>query len=93
MKPIVPDGAFYVIADVSQIAKTADLSSYNGTEDAKFVEWLVRNHNLLGLPPSYFYSEEHKSNAKNLIRFCFHKSNSTLVKAEEIIERISGTTR
>lgn len=93
LKPIVPEGGYVVIADISLLAKGADLSSFNGTDDFKFAQWLSRTHKLQGLPPSAFYSEEHKGNAKNIMRFCFHKQNSTLNTAEEIIEKILKTMR
>lgn len=54
-------------------AKNIDVSSFKGTPDSQFAKWLSTTHKLQGIPPSAFYSDEHKSYAKDYIRFCFFK--------------------
>jgi len=44
-----------------------------------------REKKLLGIPPSAFYSKDHKHLAKEYIRFNFYKKDSTLDEAENIL--------
>ena len=55
-----------------------DLSPYTPgkPDDHRFVYWLVHHHKLQGIPPSSFYSDEHKKLAEHYIRFCFIKVGS-----------------
>ena len=57
-------------------------------EDFKFVTWLWREKKLLGIPPSAFYSAEHKALAKDYIRFNFYKKHETLDKADSILKSL-----
>ncbi|XP_003742592.1 kynurenine--oxoglutarate transaminase 3 [Galendromus occidentalis] len=88
MKPTVPEGGYFLIADYTQFAKNIDVSGFTGTPDSQFAKWLSTTHKLQGIPPSAFYSEEHKSYAKDYIRFCFFKQDSTLAQAEAIIKTL-----
>ncbi len=55
-------------------APKIDLSSEEDVyADYRFVKWLSRHRKLQGIPPSAFFSEEHKSIGENYIRFCFIK--------------------
>ena len=42
MKPIVPEGGYFMIADFSELAEHIDLSKETGTKDYKFVKWLSK---------------------------------------------------
>jgi methionine aminotransferase len=64
-------GAYFQLADYSAISQTDDLN---------FCEWLVREAGVAAIPVSAFY--ENPPDAK-LIRFCFAKSDETLVGAAE----------
>jgi len=90
MIPVVPDGGYFMIADFSQLDIPFDSSS-SETKDAQFVKWLTINKKIAAIPPSAFYSKEHKDLAQNLIRFCFIKEDSTLEKAAEIMHRWKAT--
>lgn len=58
------------------------------TEDFQFVKWLIREKNLVGVPPSAFYSKNHKVLAKDYIRFNFYKKEETLDKADKILRTL-----
>ena len=56
------------------VAKYADLSGEpDPQKDYKFSKWMTKNVKLLGIPPSAFYTKEHKTLAEDFIRFCFFK--------------------
>lgn len=56
------------------LAPVVNLSNEKDEQnDMKFAKWMTKNVKLLGIPPSAFYSKEHKYLASNLIRFCFFK--------------------
>ncbi|XP_003479096.1 kynurenine--oxoglutarate transaminase 3 isoform X2 [Cavia porcellus] len=86
LKPIAPDGGYFVIADVSSL--DVDLSDMKTNEpyDYKFVKWMTKNKKLSAIPVSAFCDSETKSQFEKLVRFCFIKKDSTLDAAEEIIK-------
>jgi len=87
MEPVVPEGGYFIMADWSKLADKIDLSSEKDEyKDYRFVKWLSKNRKLQGIPPSAFFSKEHKSIGENYIRFCFIKHDDSLKKAEEILK-------
>lgn len=84
LKPIVPDGGYFIIADVSSLG--ADLSDMNSDEpyDYKFVKWMTKHKKLTAIPVSAFCDSKSKPHFEKLVRFCFIKKDSTLDAAEEI---------
>ncbi|KAI1290063.1 Kynurenine--oxoglutarate transaminase 3 [Halotydeus destructor] len=89
MKPTVPDGGYFMIADFSELANHVDFSSEtDATRDYRFTKWLSKNKKLQGIPPSAFYGEQNKLLAENLIRFCFIKRDETLSQAEKIVNEL-----
>ncbi|XP_010634961.1 kynurenine--oxoglutarate transaminase 3 isoform X2 [Fukomys damarensis] len=86
LKPIVPDGGYFIIADVSSL--DVDLSDMKKNEpyDYKFVKWMIKNKKLSAIPVSAFCNSETKSQFEKFVRFCFIKKDSTLDAAEEIIK-------
>jgi kynurenine--oxoglutarate transaminase/cysteine-S-conjugate beta-lyase/glutamine--phenylpyruvate transaminase len=89
MKPVVPEGGYFMIADFEKLAERVDFSSERiGTKDYRFVKWLSKNKKLQGIPTSAFYSEQDKALAQNLIRFCFIKQDDTLAEAEKIVNNL-----
>lgn len=63
-------GAYFQIADYSQLSKTDDLS---------FCEWLAKEGGVAAIPVSAFY--ETPPEGQRLIRFCFAKNDATLEQA------------
>ncbi|XP_048469397.1 kynurenine--oxoglutarate transaminase 1 isoform X1 [Rhincodon typus] len=92
LKPIVPEGGYFLIVDISAVK--VDLPVSTDTEepyDYRFVKWLITNKGLVTIPVSAFYSSEHKKGFENFIRFCFVKEDSTLSKAEQILQEWKST--
>jgi N-succinyldiaminopimelate aminotransferase len=61
----------------------ADIRPLGFEEDVEFVRWLVKEKGVAAIPPSAFYSEEHKHLGKSWARFAFCKKEETLQKAAE----------
>ena len=64
----------------------ADYSSISDKDDLNFCEWLVREAGVAAIPVSAFY--ENPPADLKLIRFCFAKSDETLVAAAERLCRL-----
>ena len=87
MKPVIPEGGYFMMADWSGLADKIDLSSEtDSARDYRFTKWLSKNRKLQGIPPSAFFCQEHKSIGENFIRFCFIKHDDSLLKAQEILQ-------
>jgi len=88
LSPIVPQGAFYICADIGDI----DIDGKKGTDvtvtgqnlhlkDWNFCRWLITQIGVTAIPCSAFYENPEKQN--NLIRFCFCKTDDVFEKAKE----------
>lgn len=86
LKPVVPEGGYFIIADVAGL--DVDLSEVDGDDpyDYKFVKWMIKHKKLAAIPVSAFYSCESKKQFEKYIRFCFIKQDSTLAAAEKILK-------
>ncbi|KAA0187572.1 hypothetical protein HAZT_HAZT004829 [Hyalella azteca] len=74
LHPIVPQGGYFILADVRDIMTKVEVGGDpNEPKDFRFVKWLSRSRKLQGIPPSAFFSDEHKSIGEDYIRFCFIK--------------------
>ena len=69
-------GAYFQIVNYSRISDRDDLS---------FCEWLTREHGVAAIPVSAFYETPPEM---RLIRFCFAKTDTTLVMAAEKLARV-----
>jgi len=86
MKPVIPEGGYFMMADWSSLSDKIDLSSEKDEQrDYRFVKWLSKNRKLQGIPPSAFFSSPHKHIGEDYIRFCFIKHDDSLKKAREIL--------
>lgn len=65
-----PDGAYYVMVDISE---------FGCDDDTAFCEWLAREVGVAAVPGSSFFREP----VRHLIRFHFAKSTETLAAAGE----------
>jgi len=89
MDPTIPEGGYFLLANTSKVSSKYDFSQERGeTRDHKFVRWLSKNKKLQGIPPSAFYSPEHKHLAEDFIRLCYFKSESTLKEAEQVLGKL-----
>ncbi len=64
---VPPEGAYYVMADIS---------AFGATDDVAFARHLVREIGVATVPGSSFFHD--KALGRNLIRFCFCKRDETL---------------
>jgi aminotransferase len=70
-----PQGAYYVLVDVSEFTKE---------DDVGFCEWLAREVGVAAVPGSSFFHEP----VRHLIRFHFAKREETLAEAGERLKRL-----
>lgn len=70
-----PHGAYYVLADVSDLNKTDDLG---------FCRWLAKEVGVAAVPGSIFFHEP----VNHFIRFHFAKKETTLVEAGQRLLRL-----
>ncbi len=77
--PIVPDGAYYIMSDIS---------GWHYPDDVEFCRFLVTEVGVAAVPGSSFFRDA--AAGKNLIRFTFCKSEETLALAEERLKTAKG---
>ena len=75
-----PQGAYYVLVDVSEFAADDDIG---------FCEWLAREVGVAAVPGSSFFHEP----VRHLIRFHFAKREETLAEAGERLKRLRDRWR
>ena len=68
----MPDGAYYVMADISE---------FGFANDVEFTKHLIREIGVAVVPGSSFY--ENRSMGSQMVRFCFCKKDETLEAAAE----------
>src|SRR5437867_3988607 len=73
----VPEGAYYVMADFSDISELPD---------DKFAEWLTIEHGVASVPGSSFYSRAELG--RKYVRFAFCKTEEMLQQAVERLQRV-----
>ncbi|CAF4838131.1 unnamed protein product, partial [Rotaria sp. Silwood2] len=89
MRPIVPDGGYFILAYFSQFANDDRFQSEdNNKKDFKFVRYLIKEKQLAAIPASLFYTKNHQYLGENYIRFCFAKKTETLEKATRILQTL-----
>lgn len=73
MKPIIPSGGYFMLADYTKLASklgdAIDQEKPGATKDYKFVYYMTKKKGIQGIPPSAFYSNEHKQLGENFVRF------------------------
>ena len=79
----LPQGTYFIMADFSPLGFKGD--------DVAFCRWLISEAGVVTIPPSVFYSDEHKPLARNHLRFAFCKKMETLEKAAERLSRLRST--
>lgn len=55
-------------------------------KDYRFTKWMIKHVGLQGIPPSVFYSDDHKILIENYVRYCFFKKDENLQKVEQILK-------
>jgi aspartate/methionine/tyrosine aminotransferase len=75
LKYTTPQGAYYVLVDISEFGATSDL---------EFCEWLASEVGVAAVPGSSFFKED----VNHLIRFHFAKNIETLAEALKRLEKL-----
>ncbi len=75
LKYFMPQGAYYVMVDISQFGYKSDYD---------FAVWLIKNIGVAGVPGSSFFKED----LNNYIRFHFAKKEETLKEALKRLEKL-----
>ncbi|KAF7711722.1 hypothetical protein HF521_000733 [Silurus meridionalis] len=91
MNPVVPEGGYFMLADVT--ALNQDLTGMEGDEpyDYKFVKWMIKEKKLAAIPVTAFCRDESKKQFEKFIRLCFIKQDSTLDAVEVILKNWNKT--
>ncbi|HVF23480.1 MAG TPA: aminotransferase class I/II-fold pyridoxal phosphate-dependent enzyme [Pyrinomonadaceae bacterium] len=76
-KTYVPDGAYYIMTDIS---------AFGFPDDVEFTKHLIREIGVACVPGSSFYSE--RSLGQQQVRFCFCKKDETLFAAAERLSKL-----
>ncbi|WP_265445451.1 pyridoxal phosphate-dependent aminotransferase [Acetivibrio straminisolvens] len=76
----VPQGAYYVMVDISEFGFASDL---------EFCEWMAKEVGVAAVPGSSFF----RDNVNHLIRFHFAKKRETLEEALKRLEKLKDKAR
>uniref|UniRef100_A0ABD2WMN4 Aminotransferase class I/classII large domain-containing protein n=1 Tax=Trichogramma kaykai TaxID=54128 RepID=A0ABD2WMN4_9HYME len=86
MAPTIPEAGYFMVANWTQLEKNVNLDEEQDEyKDYRFTKWMTKNVGLQGIPPSAFYSKEHKYLGEDNVRYCFIKSDDVLQKAAQIL--------
>jgi aspartate/methionine/tyrosine aminotransferase len=58
------------------------------TRDWALCRWIAKEHGIVGIPCSPFYSQENRELGKNYVRFAFCKTDETLQEAYDAFSKI-----
>ena len=78
LRPYVPEGSYFIIADCRD---------WDFSDDESFCHHLTIEKGVVAIPPSAFYSQEHRHLAKHLARFAFCKEDAVLQQAVERLHK------
>ncbi|KAF0979994.1 hypothetical protein FDP41_001147 [Naegleria fowleri] len=93
VKPLMAEGGYFLLTDVSNVQFPYEPNNPD-TRDVQFCKWLPQSDvKLAAIPPSAFYSNEHKHMVKDFARFCFCKKEETILAAEKSLEVLRKYTK
>lgn len=81
LKPMLPQGAFYIMADFSNVFAGNDLD---------FARFLIQEIGVACIPPSSFFCAEHRAIGQKTVRFSFCKEDDVLQAAGERLARLQA---
>lgn len=81
LKAPMPKGTYFAMADFSDV--------FDG-DDVAFAKHLVTEIGVAAIPPTFFYSEQHKHMGSKHIRFAFCKSDETIQQAGERMAKLKA---
>jgi aspartate/methionine/tyrosine aminotransferase len=77
LKPIMPDGTYFVMTDIRE---------FGFADDVAFCHYLTKEIGVAAIPPSAFYANP--ADGAGLARFAFCKSDETLERAAERLQKL-----
>ncbi|KDO28346.1 hypothetical protein SPRG_06585 [Saprolegnia parasitica CBS 223.65] len=94
LKPIVPDGGYFVTCNVSSLDAYKEFAAFEGRADLEpemrpdyqVAQKLCIEHGLTVIPTSPFYTSVANQPSPALVRIAFCKDDATLTKAVSIIQ-------
>jgi len=75
----LPDGTYFIMAGISPLGFS---------DDVTFCRHLIIEAGIAAIPPTAFYSAEHKSLGQTYVRFAFCKKMETLEQAAERLQQL-----
>ena len=92
MIPTIPDGGYFMLVNWSALENKTKLhEETDANKDYRFTKWMTKNVGLQGIPPTAFYSPEHKTLAEYYVRYCFIKVSACAVVKVNTITFIKTT--
>ena len=88
LRPIAPQGGFFIVADTSRVRIPAEYDDGSVTRDWAFCRWLTKEVGVCAIPPSAFMGEETRGMAKNWARFAFCKTDEMIEEAGERLLKV-----
>lgn len=79
LRAATPEGTYFVMADFSGV--------FDG-DDLAFSHYLITEVGVACIPPTSFYSTEHRDLGSRHVRFAFCKSDETLLEASRRLRRL-----
>lgn len=71
-----------------EIERKIDLSNeIDQQKDYRFTKWMSKRIGVHAIPPSAFFSDNHKKIMENFVRFCFFKKDENLRRGAEILAK------
>ena len=81
LKSILPQGTYFVMADFSDL--------FDG-DDVAFTNHMITEIGVGCIPPSVFFTPEHRHITADHVRFTFCKNDDTLHRAAERMQKLRG---
>lgn len=79
MIPTIPEGGYFMVANWSALKDKVRLEEETDeNKDYRFTKWMTKNVGIQGIPPSVFYSPEHKHLGEDNVRYCYIKVRTNL---------------
>ncbi len=90
-KCVAPEGAYYILADYSDLIAPSELADTSVTPDTRFAQWLTSEIGVAPVPGSSFFSDP--ALGRHLVRFAFCKTDDMLVEAAARLRRVGQSVR
>ena len=84
LRPTTPDGSYFILFDTTSLAVPV---APDQRRDIAVCRWLTTEVGVAAIPPSPFYSSQHKYLTDNLARFTFCKTDAML---DEAVRRLAA---